>query len=418
LFLFSLTAPSRVAATPQDLFGFGGRTPGLAMTGASYACGYESVFANPAGLACTERRGLFVGLGAGGFRLSIDGERHPLAHHRGMTLGFQLPIPFGGFLEDRLVIGGGFFTPSEVVLRGEVNFPEVPQFTVLDRSQIIAVQVALGIDFYDIVDGLLVGVGASALADLVGDLLVRLNEENEFSSQIETQLVTSFAPVIGARYGRDEWSAGLVWRGELESYMKLDIVTADLPVMIPPLTLGGLVQYDPHTFVLEGSYRVADGWMLVGHGTLRLWNAFPGAQQRTTANSPLAPDPEFSTTISPRVAIERTVTDGPLQIQLRGGYAYEPTPAPPARIAPQRRVRGEAMDVPFRVLDNDRHVVTLGLGLRYDVDESLRIHIDLWGQLHMLAPREHLVPGSASRTDPMDTSGLILAGGWVLGAEL
>jgi hypothetical protein len=200
--------------------------------------------------------------------------------------------------------------------------------------------------------------------------------------------------------------------------MKLDIVTADLPVMIPPLTLGGLVQYDPHTFVLEGSYRVADGWMLVAHATLRLWSAFPGAQQRTTANSPLAPDPEFSTTISPRVAIERTVTDGPLQIQLRGGYAYEPTPAPPARIAPQRRVRGEAMDVPFRVLDNDRHVVTLGLGLRYDVDESLRIHIDLWGQLHMLAPREHLVPGSASRTDPMDTSGLILAGGWVLGAEL
>ena len=409
---------STARATPQDLFGFGGRTPGLGMTGASYACGYESVFTNVAGLACTERRGLFVGFGAGGYRVDIDDERFPIDNHRGMTLGFQLPLPFGGPLEDRLVVGGGFFTPSEVVLRGEVRFPEVPQFTVLERSQIIAVQLGVGFDMHGIVDGLLLGVGVSALADLVGDLLVRLNEENQFSSQVETQLVASYSPTAGARYSFDQWSIGLAWRGELSSYMKLDIVTEDLPVMIPPLNLGGLVQYDPHAFSLEGSFEPAPGWMLVANATLRLWSAFEGAQQRATANSPLAPDPEFSTVLSPRVALERTVQNGPLQIQMRGGYAYEPTPAPPARMAPLRRMSGATESVPFRVLDNDRHVATLGLGLAYDVDEALRISVDLWGQLHVLAPREHEVPASSSRTDPMDTSGFILAGGWVVGAEL
>ena len=413
-----LPLASTARATPQDLFGFGGRTPGLGMTGASYACGYESVFTNPAGLACTERRGLFVGFGAGGYRVSIDEERFPIDNHRGMTLGFQLPLPFGGPLEDRLVIGGGFFTPSEVVLRGEVRFPEVPQFTVLERSQIIAVQLGVGFDMHGIVDGLLLGAGVSALADLVGDLLVRLNEENQFSSQVETQLVASYSPTAGARYSWDEWSIGLAWRGELSSYMKLDIVTEDLPVMIPPLNLGGLVQYDPHAFVFEGSFAPTDGWMLVANATLRLWGAFDGAQQRATANSPLAPDPDFSTVLSPRIALERTVRNGPLQIQIRGGYAYEPTPAPPARVAPLRRVLGASDSIPFRVLDNDRHIASVGLGLAYDIDDSLRISVDLWGQLHLLAPREHEVPASGARTDPMDTSGFILAGGWVVGAEL
>lgn len=412
-------APARAAATPQDLFGYGGRTTGLAMTGASYACDYEAVFANPAGLACAERRGLFVGFGAGAYGLEIDDQRYPTEHSRGMTLGFQLPVPFGGALEDRLVLGGGFYTPSNVVLRGEVKFPEVPQFTVLERSQIVAVQLAFGIDLHGLVDGLLLGVGVSALADLVGDLLVRLNEENEFSSQVETQLLTSFSPVLGARYGRDDWSVGLVWRGELTSYMTLDIVTEDLPVDVPPLMLGGLVQYDPHALVLEGSWRPSDGWMLVAHGTLRFWGGFPGAQQRTTERSPLAPDPEFSTVLSPRVAVERTVVDGPLQIQMRGGYAYEPTPAPPARMAPQRLPGGApGMEVPFRILDNDRHIVTAGLGLAYRLDDGARLFVDLYGQLHWLAPREHAIPLNGTRTDPMDTSGTILAGGWTVGVEL
>ena len=47
-----------------------------------------------------------------------------------------------------LVFGGGFYTPAEVLLRGNVTFPEVPQWTVLDRAQVLAVQVGLGIDLH------------------------------------------------------------------------------------------------------------------------------------------------------------------------------------------------------------------------------------------------------------------------------
>lgn len=214
------------------------------MTGKSDTCDYESVSANVAGLACAQRRALYIGFGADGYRLEIDDERYPVEHARAMTLGFHLPLPFGGPLEDRLVIGGGFVTPNAVVLQGDVKFPAVPQFTVLERTQVAAVQLGLGIDFHGLVDALLLGVGVSAIADRVGDLLVRLDEENQFSSEVETQLLTSFASVLGARYAIDDWAFGLAYRGELTSYTTLDIVTEDLPVGVPPSMLGGLVQYD------------------------------------------------------------------------------------------------------------------------------------------------------------------------------
>jgi long-chain fatty acid transport protein len=186
-------------ASPQDLFGYGGRTTGLAMTGASYAEGYESVFANPAGLGPVRRRALNLGVHGAGFAVNLDGERQVLEPARGMTIGFALPLPFGDVLEDRLVIGGAFFTPAAALMIGRVHFPETPQWTVLDRGQVLALQVAVGVDLRGLVDGLYLGVGVSALADVVGVLNVRLDETNAFSSVVETQLTTAFAPMVGAR---------------------------------------------------------------------------------------------------------------------------------------------------------------------------------------------------------------------------
>src|SRR5690606_15583771 len=131
-----LTAPRSAEASPQDLFGYGGRTPALGMTGASYATGYEAVYANPAGLGHTRDRGIFLGAQAHGFALRLDAEPFPLEPSRGVAIGFHLPLPFGGPLEDRLTIGGAFFTPADALLEGQVRFPEVPQWPVLARSQV------------------------------------------------------------------------------------------------------------------------------------------------------------------------------------------------------------------------------------------------------------------------------------------
>jgi len=185
------------AASPPDLFGFGQRTAGLAMTGTSYETSYEAVFSNPAGLGAGRTRNLTFGFTGGGYQLQVDGIDSPLTPPRGIVIGFALPLPFGDILEDRLVFGGGFYTPAEVLLRGNIRFPQAIQWSVLERAQVVAVMVGLGVDLHGVVDGLQLGFGVNALASVFGELSVRLDETNSFSSVVETQLLTSFAPTAG-----------------------------------------------------------------------------------------------------------------------------------------------------------------------------------------------------------------------------
>lgn len=415
-------APSGARATPQDLFGYGGRSPGLAMTGVAFGDDYEAAFGNPAGLSRATERGIFTGLHAGVFELELDGERFPFDASRAQTIGFQLPLPFGGPLEDRLVLGAAFYTPISVVLRNEVLYTEVPQWPVLVRAQVVSVMAALGVDLSDVVPGLRVGLGMSALADTIGTLRVRLDEANQFVSQTETQLLAGFAPIAGVTLDIDEQIGfGLVYRSELSSNIDIDITVRDLPVEIPVITIDALAQYDPHTLAFEATWRPREDLMFVAHGQLRLWSLWPGVQSKTSASSHLAPDPAFQSTFSPRIAVEKRFALRHGHFDLRGGYLWEPTPAPPARLAPgrdsegQARVEmGEPVLVPMRYLDNARHVFTTGVGIEHRTPSGAAIHVDVYGQLHVLAEREHEIP-QPGRDDTMTSRGIVLAGGWTGG---
>jgi len=404
-------------ASPQDVFGYGGRTQGLAMTGTAYAEGYEAIFANPAGLASERRRGLVLGFGGGGFDLRIEGEREPITPARGMYIGFELPLPFGDFLEDRLTFGGAFFTPAEVLLRGQVSFPAVPQFTVVDRAQVIGLMVGLGIDLHGLVDGLQIGLGVSALADTFGSLDVELDETNAFSSVVELQLLAAFSPMAGIRYTQDEWGVGVTYRHESKAELELQIRTSDLPIEVPVLTVGGIAQYDPSTILVEGYWRPIPDLMLVVNLTTRLWNFYPGAQIPTTEMGRNAPAPGFSPRPSPRVALEGGWSNTLWDLRLRGGYAFEPTPAPPARLAARRDQNGDPVPdeaVPMRLIDSHRHILTAGVGFTLSLgDGGESLTLDAFGQLHLLQDRTHVI-GRTEGAPPMTTGGHVLYGGWTL----
>jgi long-chain fatty acid transport protein len=416
-------------ATPQDLFGFGARTPGLAMTGVSYAADYEATHANPAGLARARRRGFHLGVGAGVFGLSLDGRRFPLDSARGMTIGATLPLPFHDILEERLVLGLGVYTPQQVLLRGQVLYSDVPQWPVLSRAQSVAINLGLGVDLHGTdLEGFRIGVGATALANVIGNLDVELDETQRFSSTVETQLLATFAPLAGVVYERDRWSAGLVYRHEVRSEMNLTIAVSDLPVTLPVLTVGGLVQYDPPQLAGEVSWETEPGVRVIANLTARFWSLYPGAQRSTSRSSPLAPAPAFSDTVSPRLAVEATLREGRTAFQIRGGYAFEATPSPPARMAPRRASTGQplmegGMPVlsPLRLLDNDRHVFTAGLGVTHRVGDVDVLRLDLCGQVHWLVDRQHEIPASGGPTGDastwMRTGGVIVVGAWSLTLE-
>lgn len=427
--LVSLAPASVARATPQDLFGLGARSPAMGMTGVSWSDNWEAVYTNPAGLARVRHREIEIGLGGGAYQVTLDGQRFPLEAARGLTIGFALPLPFGDILRDRLVLAGGFYTPANVLLRGQVGFAEVPQFSVIDRAQSLSINVGLGIDLNDLVPGLHVGVGISAMANLIGAITVELDDTHAFQSIVDTQLLASFSPIAGIALDQPDWGIGLVYRHEVRSQMNLNIVVSDLPVMLPTLTIGALVQYDPAQAAVEGYWRVDPNIRLVANVTYRLWSFYPGPYSPTTSGSFLPPAPQFHDTISPRVAIEGVIHDGNVDLTLRGGYALELSPSPGAFFGPQRNADGSnhvdatggSISAPLRIIDNDRHVITAGFGLTYRFSQSERLHLDLWGQLHAMPDRTHAI--GLTDTMPMSgaagmvSGGYIVMGGWMAGLE-
>lgn len=420
-----LLAPAVASASPQDLFGYGVRMPGTGMTGPAYADDYEAVYANPAGLARARKKKIAVGLQAGAFHAELDGQRLPVDAGRGMTIGFQLPIPFGGVLEDRFVVGAGFYTPSSVLMKADIRFPDVPQFPVLSRTPIVAIQVGLGLDLHGLVDGLRLGVAFSVLANTVGDLDVFLDETNTFRSTTETELIADFSPIVGASYDIGDFSVGVVYRQRARAINRLRINTAGLPVELPQLNVEGVVQYDPPTVAAELAWRPTPDWLLAAGVEVSLWNDWPGIQARTSSGSNLAPDPDFRATVSPRVGLERRFAREDTEVWLRGGYAFEPTPAPESRVAPNRPAdpATEPDPVALRYYDNHRHLWTAGLGLAAPIGGGKRVRFDVFGQLHWMMPRTHGIPADGSAGDldgsepPAKTSGFALAGGWTVGLE-
>lgn len=377
-----LAYASAADASPQDLFGYGARSVAMAGTGAAYADDYGAVYANPAALSRARDRSLTLGYAGTGFGLALDGNYFAAAPGRATVIGLSFPLPFGGVLRNRVGLGLGFFTPTDVIVRGRILRAETPQFVVLpDRVQSVALQAGVGVDLGY---GLRVGAGFMALAALTGSVLVTNDASGRSTSRIDDQLIASYAPLVGASWERGAWRVGATFRGELVARFGVTISAPELGIPVPPLNIAGVAQYDPAQLQLEGAWQ-HNGFTVALAVTGKRWSAYPGPSEATTATSTAPPAPGFSDTLVPRVALEHRWTfDGGPQLVARGGYLYELSPAPAA--TPTRQY-----------LDADRHAFTFGVGLSTGGAGS-RFSFDAFGQVHALATREGTsVTGAAMR---------------------
>lgn len=403
----------RAAASPQEVIGFGYRSTAMGTTGVAIGEGVDTVYANPALLSASHDLTLQLGLTEALFHLYADGPTMPgrvyVTPLRGNTIGALLPLPFGGALEDRVTIGLGFFTPFDVVVRGRILYPEKPQFLIADRVQSVAIQAALGAD---IGYGFRVGAGFAALAALSGSVLVATDASGRIGTVVQDTLVASYAPIVGASYDiTDAYRVGLVFRGELVGRFNVVIEAEDLgQITIPPMNISGVAQYDPYQLGVEVA-RVAGPWQVAIGATWKHWSAYPGPPEATvrcedapdqdTPCEPLMPaDPDYSDTVVPRVGVDWAVELAPGATgHVRGGYAFELTPAPPQEGA-------------TNYFDNNRSIFSVGYGL--DFDEPLpKLGFDGFWQLQVLHPRDHekqVVRGAAA-DGVVESSGTIVAGG-------
>lgn len=409
---------SQAQASPADLFGFGPRSQAMGGLGAAVGRGFETTYENPALLSLSRQRELSLGMQAARFSLHAEGKNapgkmpeQPLA---GTFIGAVLPLPFGGILTHRLVLGLGVFAPNTLIARARVLYPEEPQFPVIsDRAQSLDFSMGLGADLGH---GFRVGGGARTLAELVGTVVVRTDASGHVGTAVDDQLVATYAPVVGASYDRGKWRFGLTWRGELNADFNVLVQVHDLgKLVIPDLHIAGVAQYDPMQAAL-GAAREMGPWTLAAGITWKHWSAFKGWARPTVECPPSRPDCKaltvtpvgFHDTVIPRVGAQYTLDLSPDAVShVRAGYFFEMSPAPEQKSA-------------SNYWDNDRHVLTLGYGVQLS-DPLPPLSFDLFYQAHFLAPRTHHKDASVDPANAgypsVKTSGTIQDFGLIAGVK-
>ncbi len=401
--LFAVTAlgfaPS-ASASPQDLFGYGGRACAMAGLSGAISDDYAAVHANPAGLSRARDVAFSLGYQGAGFditrRVAMGAPEH-LGQDlsRGTVIGLALPLPFGGALRDRIVIGLGFYTPTDVVVRGRILRPETPQLLLLsDRTQTVGIQAGVGVA---LPWGLRVGGGFVALAAIRGGVVIAQDSTGRVGSRVDNQLVASYAPIVGVSFEHSIVRSSVVFRGTSVGRFGVTIEARDIGLPLPAFNIAGIAQYDPWQIAAETGVQL-EGWSLLAGLTFKRWSEYPGPLERTTERSPEPPRPAMADTFVPRVAFEKEWARRTQRWALRGGYFFEASPLP------SRTERAN-------YLDNDRHVVSLGASVSARW-RGTTAKFELWSQLHVLAARDFTdgtIEAAASPT--ITTAGAIIAGG-------
>ncbi len=357
----------------------------MGATGTAHVSGYESTYANPAGLTNGFNKRLTVGYLFGTYDLGMSQNlmriREPRADNTyGLIIGASIPFNFKGWLRKKMWVGMGFYLPTGVVTRARVPLPGQPHFSLLEsRTQVVGVMIAGAVEPYA---GLRIGAGVLALAALTGTVWITADAAGSIGSIVEQQLIVDYAPIFGVMW-TPEWvkklTVGFTYRGE--SIARFDIVLKNnlgdaLPLSIPKMTISGIAQFDPQQVVVEAAYRPLAGMVVAAQLCWKDWSRYPLPTQNVTDAAAQLPAPDFHDTFVARAGLEQVFKIKRWRLAARGGYWFEPTP-----IKEQTGLSN--------LLDNHRHVFSVGFGASYHRGPVVPFSVDLFFQYHYLAPRSH-----------------------------
>lgn len=390
-----LLASERAAASPEDLFGYGTRTGGMGATGVAHAQGAETAWHNPALASTIRDSGLTLGFQGAVFGLAAP-KRISAEPAKGLLIGAAVPLPLGGGLRDRLGLALAFYTPTDVVVRGRVLYPERPQFPLLpDRAQSVTLRAAAGVDLGY---GFRAGAGVAVLAELVGNVVAATDATGRVGTSVEQQLIATYAPVAGVTWDvpklvDSKLRLGLTVRGTLDARFAVIVDGSKLSsIPIPPFNISGVAQYDPAQAAFEIA-RVDRLNVIALQGVYKRWSDFPGVLEPTVvcrdggvgACGLLPPRIDWQDTFAVRLGAEQGFELAP-GVVLRGrGGAFLETSALPGKLPAGEAFAGPEAGVglvPTRYYDAARLAVTSGVGLA-----AGPVDVDLFVQYHLLLAR-------------------------------
>ena len=366
-------------ANPVDAFGISSRA--IAMGGAYTALAHDASanYYNPAGIVARKDLSLDIGYQIAVPTLRLNGHNVGVDHTRGLTAGIVAPGSIGPF---RFAFGVVMFLPDERVSRVRAMPRVQPRFVYYDnRTQRIYLSTNLAVQ---IVKGLYVGAGVTFMSRTHGDLELSgrisfpdAEAESDMRLDLDVDLKALRYPQAGILWEPWKWlSVGLVFRDEFVLEMVQGFrITGD----VVGEGGGGTILHDgffgltslstnlfqPRQLALGVAVMPTARWTVSVDLVWAQWSRFinPGSRLEMEVelgsfndlvdigSQPNPPPARFRDTWSPRLGVEYLAYQSTRAvIAVRGGYAYEPSPAP------------EQTSRTMNLVDNHKHHLSAGVG--------------------------------------------------------
>jgi len=405
------------AADPLALLGAAGRERGMADAGSATVGGPAALSLNPAGLAAAYRPRITFDLLLGDPRLDGDEGPLPAASLRLLGLGGSVPLELAGL---RLGLGLDWHRASDGFARWEGGGEADPQIPILDLGQRQgSLRLGVALDF----GGLRLGLGTSLRPATELRTEARADSEDTLQQDSVLRVEPELSPLLGLQWEAGPWALGLTFAGAERATLRRSLSLR----VLGPAAEEGLLEHESEWLSQESPWHLTLGLALRPVPFLLLaadlefarWSELgsPGPQSSTVTEWPGGPavtaapqrsDPNYGDTLSPRLGAELELRVHPaLELAVRGGYRYEPSPLPPQT--------GSST-----LLDAPRHTLALGLGLglpRLAAHTGIRPSLDLALRWLLLEGRAGDKDYSALSPWEQGFGGSVLAFGLTLGVR-
>jgi long-subunit fatty acid transport protein len=413
ILLASAAYPNQTPASPLEINEFEARAAAMAGAQTAVVNDYTAVLYNPGALTRARRLTTGFGIVQTVPKLQInplgeapDQAKQPIfpTNRTGMTFGASFPL--GEYIQNRVVLGLGIYTPTAYTLRGEMRSPQTPQFyRYQNRPDRF---VGLGAMALRLTEWLSMGVGFQLFADLIGRVAIdlRLSDRQITGQSVRVDFPLKLTPTAGLLLGPfNNFRLGLSWKRSTQLKFEIPSTLILDETIALQFKVGGVVLYTPETFNLGLAYEDATrGTVLTIGTTWARWSNAPdpslriavdaqgqlleslGIEERLDLRGSQAVDLAFRDIWVLRAAVEQRVAK---RWRLRSGYAFRPGPAPIPTGA-------------YNYLDPASHRIGVGLGLGFHPiphSDHHSIQLDLAYSATILA--ENSIIQQAGPSDPV-----------------
>ncbi|MGQ0508351.1 MAG: OmpP1/FadL family transporter [Myxococcaceae bacterium] len=367
---------------PLDPYGVHSRDMGTARARSPFSPCFAATLSNPSALAQSAPSEVTLGYLYARPTLSMDGQGVASATNNMPLVGLRLNLSSMTSLNRD--IGFGMAIGLDDNLRGLLTLSDGPsntgQFVREGRRQLM-LGAGLGVE---IIPKLRVGAGVLLAIAATAQLNLQTTLNGQTSNEsMNMEVGPRFSPVLGAVIGPWDTEAvrgisfALSYRTASWQGVRVDAnAQAQLggsPLTTLPLQLTFVDAYRPEDFTLGFQFVVGRVTANVALDYAR-WSQLGrvlDAEDTVRGNLGIS----FSDILSPRLGAEVAI---PYNLAARAGYAFE---ASPLRDAPPNTLN---------LVDNSRHIISVGLGYTLPANTSLLrqpLSIDAAYQLHALASR-------------------------------